>query len=762
MLIRMAAIALAACVGLCGPVTLGSGTTGVVALTGDAAAGTAEGVVFDSFIPPMLNNLGQVTLLSRLAGEGVDSSNDQGLWRVGPGGFELVGRSGSPAPGMEPGVLFATFGRPVLNDTGQMTLAAHLTGSGVGPDNDFAIWQGMPGSWNLLARTGSPAPGTPDGVVFSSFTSGVMNEAGHVAAVANLTGAGVDASNNRGLWRLGADTPALIARSGSPAPGTGTGVNFSWIQPNSMLNDAGQVAFRANVTGDGVSSSNDEAIWHGGPDSLSLVARKGSTAPGTASTFSLLSTPRLNNEGEVVFRALLTGGGIGIWAGKAEAVGLVARNGDPAPGAAPDDVFTGFWDPMLNDAGQVLFRAATSPNQINQGIWRAGSSGLTPIAVLGSQAPGAPSGVVFANFGNWTPVQNNAGQVAFPVYLAGDGVSSSNYLGLWVSDGQDSLMVARTGDPLEGRIVSGLNIVSGLDSSGGSDGRPRALNDLGQLAYHATFTDGGSGIFVFTPDLHWRTNLSGSWDNAGNWTLSLPPAHVHRVFIDPDAALTVTGPASEQVVRALAIGGGAAAARLELQPAVRLNVLGDLSIAGNGTVVSPGIVEAQRIQIDADGRLELSGQLLVRAQATEEVRDLIRSGTTEGWGILGPSGNPAIVLGFKPADDGLLVKPTFAGDGTLDGAVTIADLGVLAANWQQSDRFWFHGDFNHDGTVNIADLGILAGNWQAGTGGPSTLTFAEALSMFDVFEGVAIPEPGTLGILALLGITRRPRRHRHP
>jgi hypothetical protein len=53
-----------------------------------------------------------------------------------------------------------------------------------------------------------------------------------------------------------------------------------------------------------------------------------------------------------------------------------------------------------------------------------------------------------------------------------------------------------------------------------------------------------------------------------------------------------------------------------------------------------------------------------------------------------------------------------AGDANRDGVVNIADLGILAANWQQAGRSFSQGDYNYDGMVNIADLGILAANWQ--------------------------------------------------
>jgi hypothetical protein len=100
------------------------------------------------------------------------------------------------------------------------------------------------------------------------------------------------------------------------------------------------------------------------------------------------------------------------------------------------------------------------------------------------------------------------------------------------------------------------------------------------------------------------------------------------------------------------------------------------------------------------------------------------------------------------------------GDANGDGRVDIADLGILAANWQQSGRSWQHGNFNGDGWVDIADLGVLAGNWQSGVGGMEGIPLAEALSMFDAFDGVVIPEPSAMALVGLSGLLLR-RRSRH-
>jgi hypothetical protein len=55
-----------------------------------------------------------------------------------------------------------------------------------------------------------------------------------------------------------------------------------------------------------------------------------------------------------------------------------------------------------------------------------------------------------------------------------------------------------------------------------------------------------------------------------------------------------------------------------------------------------------------------------------------------------------------------------AGDANRDRKVDVADLGVLASNWQQSPRTFSQGNFDYspDGLVDVADLGILASQWQ--------------------------------------------------
>jgi autotransporter-associated beta strand protein len=193
---------------------------------------------------------------------------------------------------------------------------------------------------------------------------------------------------------------------------------------------------------------------------------------------------------------------------------------------------------------------------------------------------------------------------------------------------------------------------------------------------------------------------------------------------------------------------------------------GAMNVAEGTVRIGPGagIAEAGGLSVSGTAVLDLTDNgLIVRGGDLNAITASVVSGYDGGsWAGTGINSSVAAAeagraLGVAPDGDDVLVKFTWAGDATLDGSVTIADLGILAANWQANERSWFHGDFNYDGSVNIADLGILAANWQKGAGGG--MSFEEALAMFDVFSGVVIPEPAALGLLGLGALFQR-RRHR--
>jgi hypothetical protein len=77
-----------------------------------------------------------------------------------------------------------------------------------------------------------------------------------------------------------------------------------------------------------------------------------------------------------------------------------------------------------------------------------------------------------------------------------------------------------------------------------------------------------------------------------------------------------------------------------------------------------------------------------------------------------PGGSVADTYGNPLAADFTLDFFILAGDANHDRKVDVADLGILATNWQQSPRTFAQGDFDYSGTVDVNDLGILASHWQ--------------------------------------------------
>jgi hypothetical protein len=517
-------------------------TLRTVALTGQQAPGAPAGVIYQSFGAELghdafahgiaLNDAGQTAFRANLAGDGVDFTNNQGVWSEGSGSLALVARTGSQAPGAPSGVNFSTdpaleLFSPVLNGAGQTAFYGATTDGGLG------FWSEGSGSLAAVARSGQQAPGTPAGVTFNFsilyeiLEPTILNDAGHTTFRSYLSGAGVTSDNEFGMWSEGPGGLELRARLGSQAPGLPAGVNYGYWS-RAGLNDAGQIIFASYLSGSGVNSSNDRSVWSDVSGSLALVAREGSQAPGLTSgvTFdSHLTTAAINNAGQIAFVAGLSNQSSmykqdSIWLYDSGSMTPLLVRGEHPPGTPAGVTYElfGFW-PSLNEAGQVLtgvLLAGSGVDASNQlAVYLSDAAGNENLILRsGDQAPGAPPGVVFnASFEDFAEgMLNDRGQVAIGHYLAGAGVDATNDFGIWATDSAGALqLIAREGDPLEVapgdfRTISGLNRP---DHNANSNGWPSAFNNLGQLAFWASFTDGSQGIFVSNAVAHIPGDFNG-------------------------------------------------------------------------------------------------------------------------------------------------------------------------------------------------------------------------------------------------------------
>ena len=242
-----------------------------------------------------------------------------------------------------------------------------------------------PAAWSS-SRRGSQAAGTPSWrqlpVFVQRLPGAERRRPDRVSRV--LTGTEWMRRTNRHLVR-GSGELALVARTGSQAPGTESGVNFIDLHFPS-LNSSGQIAFRANLTGSGVDSSNDKGIWatdrparcsSSSAPASSWKSRPANSAR-SATWISFHSgnsdgrSSGFNNLGQLVFWARFTDGSQGVFVSNAVAHLPGDFNNDGTVDAADYVVW------RKNDGTQTGYDA-----------WRANFGDLVDVG-NGSAATGSP------------------------------------------------------------------------------------------------------------------------------------------------------------------------------------------------------------------------------------------------------------------------------------------------------------------------------------------------------------------------------------
>lgn len=218
--------------------------------------------------------------------------------------FRTVVKTGDAVP--ELGGIFLSFGPPHINTSGQAAFLATRTGD-VGT---FGAWVTSANDPSLLERiilTHTQAPGLPPGTTFGgSLGHFELNDAGNVAVSASVSGL---PGNGMGLFRYINGELTKVAVPGDSAPGIGGGVVFHNLPISFGFNEGDLMSFTCNLSGTGVNSSNNSAIymhWFGG---LNLVKRKGSPAPpvefGWTWGADYLTVVQIGNDGRLTFPSQL-------------------------------------------------------------------------------------------------------------------------------------------------------------------------------------------------------------------------------------------------------------------------------------------------------------------------------------------------------------------------------------------------------------------------------------------------------------------------
>ena len=291
---------------------------------------------------------------------------------------KVVVVTGDPAPD---GNGYFAFGdgpggpRLGLNDLGQVSFGAELTGTSGGDSDNFGIFRSDGITLTEVFREGNVAPdgrGTlgPDRDRFWLW----LNNSGQVAFYGSVFHSGVHSGN--GTFRSDGITTTEIVKDGG--------------FPLSTLNDLGQVAFE-----------EDGGFFRTDGTTITQIARGPGGFPdpdGNGGFFPDFELTSFNNVGQVVFSSF-DDGNMGMFLGDGSTVTPIYRAGDIAPDGARLSsrrwVFGSVRGARLdtevraNDVGDVAFRAFLGGSFGDDDgiyVYRDGEE-LLPVARTGQQLP---------------------------------------------------------------------------------------------------------------------------------------------------------------------------------------------------------------------------------------------------------------------------------------------------------------------------------------------------------------------------------------
>jgi hypothetical protein len=374
-----------------------------------------------------------------------------------------------------------------LNNAGQTTFWIALLLSDGTTSNDAGFFLADGDSIVQIVRTGITVPGGNGTVSEINRESPVLNDAGQVVFRAHLTDTSGGNADNAAIYRFEGGTLVQIARKGQVEPGGNGFINNLDLMP--AMNAAGQVAFSAGLGGTSGGTADDRAIFRGDGGSLTRMVREGQAAPG-GGTFGALTTPDLNDAAQISFAAFLSTGDNGVYRADGGTPVQIARVGQAVPGGNGTIANLAFQGtPPINDAGEIVFRATlagtSGGNADDIALYRGAGGALVQIARTGQPAPDGNG--AFADITDLAVGVSDSGQAAFRGFFTGTSGGNTDSNGIYRGDGNSLVQVARTGQP----SPAGDGVFTTL-------GIP-AVNDAGQVAFMGSVIQpvpgGGNNVY---------------------------------------------------------------------------------------------------------------------------------------------------------------------------------------------------------------------------------------------------------------------------
>jgi len=477
---------------------------------------------------PQIDADGTVYFHAFIEGPGINERNDQGSWRINADGeIQTVWREGQVIDTPPLGTFLFSSVDQILGRNGKLAFTGDLTPR----DWQYIAYSDAAFLWDdgelcILAKPGDPIPGLDPQFTYENVDLPRLPTSGESCVFPFSTAS--DAID--GLMYFDGADYSLVAMTGDPAPGLPQGTQL--LRPLfPQHREVGTVVFSSHLDGPTIDSSNDFAHWISDESSLSLLIQEGDQLPnatGQSVTTNGTLSMYLGYNNDYLLTSSLIGNGVrssndrGVWLKQQnDPFELVVREGDPAPGTEPGTVFSSLLYRLLDGNGRALIYAQLSGPSVNSGnnsgFWRGTRfDNLELLARRGEQMPGLPPGVSLSSF--FAPKSNGTGQVAFTCNISGVGITPSNNTAtLMTSPDDEFVLVIQSGDEIDVsrdgqtqdiRTVETFRLWNEVPETG----LRSQLNDRGELVHFVAFTDGSQALFVASapPDCPADTNNDGS------------------------------------------------------------------------------------------------------------------------------------------------------------------------------------------------------------------------------------------------------------
>lgn len=396
---------------------------------GDPALGL-PGESFTAFDAPILNPSQVMAFEADTSGP----SGSDSLYVLDGSQLRLVFAADSVLPGsLEP---LRSVSRFRINSEGKVLL------EGEDDSPQRGIWVETDGGLVAVALEDQPGPFGTNWNLFPRNAGWADNRLTFEAAVGTPP--------LRGIW-IGEPTDmGIVAQEDAPSPFPGQTYTIGFDTP--QLNDIGSLMF-------GFQSTLSGGILAGPPGEMEVILEWGEAAPGggffgVPNIFGFTNRDEAcfralpeDEQGEFFEFG-------GIYLASKDGVVQLFAGGSGAPGVAQNPpLIMGFQDPVCRDGGVFAFEGelvqeASFPPA---GIWAGNADQLGLVAFEGNPAPGLPAGVTFSRVpAGAGPIALNAhGVVAFLANVEGDGINFNNDEGLWAGSPGSIRLIAQIGEDYE-------------------------------------------------------------------------------------------------------------------------------------------------------------------------------------------------------------------------------------------------------------------------------------------------------------------------